>query len=322
MTVELKDASRRLTNSIGTCWLHAGLKEIELAYFAATHKKMAFSVDYSILQTTRDRFLMQIKGASLIRADLEAGGEVNEARSVAAKYGVYPESLWKNAAVDWRHFANNANNLAAKLKQELKDERPLSQKSLDRVNAQFDKLVSHAAIAVSTSIKVDGKQTTPVELAASFLKEEPKDYILYGVEASTGVITRKGDMGTRQKILMTDWTGIQTAIKATLERHHSILLSTWWEYEHFRIDQGILTVKKPLSDKPEGHVVNIVGYSVTDTGQINWVKVENTWGTDEGAHGYYLLSWASFKKVFQTISVENGTKLAKDQNILGTTINR
>ncbi len=43
--------------------------------------------------------------------------------------------------------------------------------------------------------------------------EDPKDYVLYGVASSTGAVTRKSDLETQQKVFMTDWKGVQSAIK-------------------------------------------------------------------------------------------------------------
>lgn len=319
MKLELHDVSRRLNNDLSTCWLHSGLKEIEIAHYAFTGKKVSFSIDYSILQTTHHRFLKQVKGSSFVKNDLESGGEVNEARFIAQRYGLVPESEWKNKSIIWRQFADSANESAKKIL-EMKQVNSWTNESKEFLAAaelEFKALVSRNEITLPEAVLYNGKNYKPTEIANSFLTIDPSDFTLFGVKESSGDIKTKADMQTKQDIFMTNWKSVQIAIKSILVKRNSVLWSAWIDFDQMSFDNGFMKVTGPISETPDGHVMNIVGYSLDANGDMNWLKIENTWGSSEGTNGYYLVSWTDFKKMYQAISIPDAKSIIRKENLKG-----
>lgn len=325
MTEELPDVSRRLTNGIGTCWLHAGLKEMEVAYFKRNKAGLALSIDYAIYTSLKDRYDRLIHGDFVRNADLEAGGELNEARLLAVKYGVIPERSWKPDKIDWRMVADLVNINAANFRKQIKRLKEAGKpiESLEKqANLHFESFMNERDIHPPKKFERGGKTWTPVEFAKTFLNADPDLAILFSTSESSAGVKVKADMPSKQDIFMTDWQSVTAAIVAQIHDKNSLLLSVYWKVKSFEIIGGVLNVIKPIQSQFEGHVLNIVGYNVGPRGELKWVKLENTWGEGEGLNGFYVVDVASFKALFQAMSVLDGAKLVDKKNLPGKMITK
>ena len=78
--------------------------------------------------------------------------------------------------------------------------------------------------------------------------------------------------------------------------------------------------EKPADEDDVAHVVNISGYHLDDSGHIDRVKIENTWGRYEGAEGYYSISWQDLKKIYVGVSIPDGFAYAEANGMRGDQI--
>ena len=81
-----------------------------------------------------------------------------------------------------------------------------------------------------------------------------------------------------------------------------------------------MTVEKDRIEAPSklvGHVVNIVGYHVNEAGQLDRLKLENTWGRYDGSSGYYSISWKDLKAIYMAISIPDGFSYVHSHDMNG-----
>ena len=182
MTRELPDVTRRLTNWLGTCWLEAGIKEMELSYYNDTSGALPLSVEFMLMTALRNRYYRMVQGEYVREADLQAGGELNEVRSLTAKNGVIPETSWGHRPADWARLSKILNPLAGKYREQFRDhERRGTSTSavLDRASETLDQTLRQFDLKAPERITVNGKSTTPMRFASDSFRGDPAAYILY-----------------------------------------------------------------------------------------------------------------------------------------------
>lgn len=321
MTKELPDVSRRLTNWINTCWLQAGIKELEFAHYKATGIGLALSAEHMMMSAMHERFFRIIQGAKIKSAELESGGEMNEVRQLARKYGVIPERTWSQPTRRWGDMAIQLNGLAAgyriKFKEHNRDGRD-TKPLLASAERDFQELLKTNQVHQPSWFLDSGKRTTPTEFAKKFTQENPEDYVIFLAKSHWPTKPTKQQLQTVQNGFLTSWENIEKSIVKEIDQRRSVLLSVYWSDTGIKIINGVMTVvQKPLTGNLDGHVVNIVGYRTNDKGRLERVKIENTWGRYEGSSGFYSISWNDLKEMYMGINVPNGFKFAESENMRG-----
>jgi hypothetical protein len=322
MTKELPDVTRRLTNWFNTCWLQAGVKELEFAHFKATGEGKALSAEHMMLAALEDRYLKMINGAAVMTSDLESGGELNEVRQLALKYGIVPESTWSQAIRrDWSTISKDAKQLATLHRSRLRRDSTNRQQILQKAQEDFQQLLEGYGLRKPSWFLLNGERITPRDFAKQLIQPSPPDnHVLFIATPVHGEGVRKQDLPTVQDGFVTSWKNIQAAILHEISQERSVLLSLFWSESAIKITNGIMRViVKPLpEDKLVGHVVNIVGYRTDAQGRIEQLKLENSWGRYEGASGYYSVSWDDLKEMYQAINVPDGFNFATQRGMQGT----
>lgn len=310
MTKELPDVSRRLTNWLNTCWLQAGIKELEFAHYKATGTGLALSAEHMMMSAMHERYFRIIQGAKVKSAELESGGEMNEVRQLALKYGVMPERTWSQPAKKWGEMAVQLNQVATHYRENFKqdnrrgrDTKPL----LAEAEKDFQAVLASYNVHQPEWFMNQGKKTTSLEFARTFIKDAPEDYVLFLAKPQYPTKPTKDSIPTAQNGFLTSWENIETAIINEISQKRSVLLSIYWSETGIQIKNGIMSVtKKPLTGELEGHVVNIVGFRSNDKGRIERIKIENTWGRYEGSAGFYSIAWDDLKEMYMGISIPDG----------------
>jgi hypothetical protein len=321
MTKELPDVSRRLTNWLNTCWLQAGIKELEFAHYKKTGKGLALSAEHMMMSSLHERFYRIIQGAKVISAELESGGEMNEVRQLARRYGVMPEKTWSQPANKWGQMAIELNEIALQYRQKFKehniqgkDTKPL----LASAESHFKSLLKTYNVHQPTWFMSDGKKTSPLEFAKMFAPEDPEAYVIFLAKPHYPSKPTKEHLQTVQNGFLTSWENIEKAIVNEISSGRSVLLSVNWSDSGIRIKNGIMTViQKPLVGHLDGHVVNIVGYRLDSKSRIERLKIENTWGRYEGSSGFYSVSWDDLKEMYVGISIPDGFNFATSLDMRG-----
>jgi hypothetical protein len=312
MTRELPDVSRRLTNWLNTCWLQAGVKELEVSYYRVMSDGKAMSVEHMLMNSLHDRLFRIVEGAPVRRAELESGGEMNEVRRLAKEYGVVPEATWSQAAKPWGDMAKDLNPQAARLRAKYQ-RRVESGQPIDDVHkeaeAVFAQILDEHDVHVPNWFMHGETKVTPQSFAKTFLTENDQDYILMLAKSQYPYKPTKKDLLTIQDGYLTTWSNIETAIIDQINQDRSVLLSIYWSHHGIHIKKGVITVDKEKLDPPdklEGHVVNIVGYHLNDSRQLDRIKIENTWGRYEGSAGFYSIAWKDLKTIYMAITIPDG----------------
>lgn len=321
MTKELPDVTRRLTNMLNTCWLQAGIKELEFAQYKTTGKGVALSAEHMMMSALHERFFRIIQGAKINSAELESGGEMNEVRQLARRYGVIPEKTWSQSAKQWGEMAKKLNTIGADYRKEFiahnrsgKDTKPL----IAAAEKEFEAILDEFDVHQPAWFLDDGKKTTPLEFAKKFAKEDPEDYILLLAKQHHPTKPTKKSLLTVQNGFLTSWENIESSIIHEIEQKRSVLLSVLWSDKGIKISNGILRViEKPLTGHLDGHVVNIVGYHLNDQGRIDRLKIENSWGRYEGSSGFYSVSWDDLKAMYIGITIPNGFNFIQTRQMRG-----
>lgn len=328
MTNELPDITRRLTNYLGTCWLQAGVKELEFSHFRSVGQPRAMSAEHVLQLTTHDRFMRIVEGAYVRKADIESGGELNETRLLVDQGGLIPESTWGQPAQDWRAIASQLNPIAADLRDDYRkavangdSTRPVILAS----EAEFSKIMRRHKVHTPTWFKSRGKKTTPLALARKVAPEDPREFVfVVADELHPGRTPTKQDLLTNQDSFLTDWNTIEKIIIDQIDSKRSVLTAVFWNDRVIKIsDDGFLSIPRDnISLNVEGHVVNLVGYHLDRDGQIDRIKIENSWGRYEGRQGFYVADWNDFKKIFDGISVPDGYRYFERNRFRGTPIKK
>jgi hypothetical protein len=326
MTHELPDVSRRLTNWLNTCWLHAGVKEMEVAYYRVMHDGKPMSVEHMLMNALHDRLFRIVQGAPVRNAELEAGGDMNEVRRLAREYGVIPEATWSQAAKPWGDMAKDLNPAAARLRakylRRVENGQPVDDVKEEAENLFTDILDDHD-VHVPEWFLHNGAKVTPQAFGKTFLTENDQDYILMLAKAQYPTKPSKEDLATVQDGYLTTWSNIETAIVDQINQERSVLLSIYWSHHGIHIKKGVVTIDKDSLDPPEkleGHVVNIVGYHLNDSKQLDRLKIENTWGRYEGSAGFYSISWKDLKTIYMAITIPDGFSYVRSSEMKGEVV--
>lgn len=321
MTSELPDVTRRLTNILNTCWLQAGVKELEFAQYKKSGNSIALSTEYMMMSALHERFFRIIQGAKIRSAELEAGGEMNEVRQLILRYGIMPEKTWSQPAKDWGEMARKLNAIGAEYRQRFreynkngKDTKPLTAAA----EQDFQAMLKSYNVHQPTWFMHNGKKTTPREFAKYFANEYPEDYVMFLARSQFPEKPTKEFLQTVQNGFLTSWENIEKSIIYEITQKRSVLLSIHWSNKGIKTTDGIMRViEKPLTGDLVGHVVNIVGYHLNKQGRIDRVKIENTWGRYEGSSGFYSVSWDDLKTMYVAISIPDGFNFANAQKMNG-----
>jgi hypothetical protein len=323
MTRELPDVSRRLTNWLNTCWLHAGVKELEIAHFRVKRDGKPLSVEHMLMSSLRDRLFRIVRGAPVRQVELESGGELNEVRRLAREYGVIPEATWSQAAKPWGDMAKDlhpeAARLRAKFQRRVDQGQPVDDVR-EEAEALFSKTLDEHDVHVPQWFLQDGQKVSPHGFAKSFLPENDQDYILMLPKVHYPTKPSKKELETAQDSYLTSWTNIETAIIDQINQDRSVLLAVYWSEHGISIKKGVVAIDEDALDPPEklvGHVVNIVGYHLNDTQQVDRVKIENTWGRYEGNSGFYSIAWKDLKTIFMAITIPDGFAYVRSNEMNG-----
>ena len=179
MTRELPDVSRRLTNWLNTCWLQAGIKELEISYYRVRRQGKPLSVEHMMMNSLRDRLLRIIEGAPLRTTEFEAGGEMNEARRLAREYGVIPETTWSQAAKPWGDMAKNLKPHSMRLREKYRRRIDVNQPVDDiRQEAEdlFSQTLSEHDVHVPKWFMDGSEKLSPQSFAKTFVSENDQDH--------------------------------------------------------------------------------------------------------------------------------------------------
>jgi hypothetical protein len=324
MTKELPDVTRRLTNWLNTCWLQAGLKELEYDYFATFDKPTSLSVEYMTYASIEERFFRVVYGATLNGADLEAGGEMNEVRRLSMDFGVVTESDWNQKQIDWvslrpklRLLAVDYRELYRSVQRRSGDTGPI----IKNAQMDFNKIILAEGLLVPQEVMIDHAAKKPQEFANGFSNENPSEYILYLDRAKHDSDLTKSEFGTTQDMFLTSYQNIAKTIIHEIDHARSVQVSIYWADSLIDEKKGVWTVKAGrMPESAVGHVVNITGYHVDDRGQLDRIKIENTWGSDYGRNGFVAADWQQFSHIFEAASIQKGYVVANDLSLPGIPI--
>jgi hypothetical protein len=324
MTRELPDVTRRLTNELNTCWLQAGLKELEMAHYDQTGEAIPLSEEFTMMSALHDRFLRIIQGSRITSVNLESGGEMNEVRRLAVSYGLMPDKTWRQSRKDWGVISKQLNQLAAEHRKTFRDAVDAGH-SPDRVvedaEAHFAELLKDHDVHPPAWFKYNGARTTPAEFARSFATENYRDYAMFIARAHYPTKPDKAKLFTDQDSFRTSWENIAGAIADQIDDGRSVLLTIIWSDRIIAINDGVMTVDGNADHRDNtAHVVNISGYHTDESGRIDRIKIENTWGRYEGSSGYYVISWRDLKKIFVGVSIPDGFAYADAKGMNGDRI--
>jgi hypothetical protein len=321
MTKELPDVTRRLTNMLNTCWLQAGIKELEFAQYKATGNGIALSAEHMMMAALHERFFRIIQGAKIRSAELESGGEMNEVRQLARIYGVMPEKTWSQPANNWDEIAKKLNSIGAFYRQKFSDHNKRGRDTkplIAEAEKEYQLVLASFNVHQPKWFMAGGEKTTPLEFARKFAIEVPEDYIILLPKPQYPQKPTKDYLETVQDGFLTSWENIENSIVYEISKKRSVLLSIHWSDKGIKLTNGIMrVVEKPLSGRLEGHVVNIVGYHLNEQGRLDRLKIENTWGRYTGSSGFYSVSWDDLKEMFIGISIPDGFNFVKSQQMRG-----
>jgi aminopeptidase C len=323
MTYELPDVSRRLTNWLNTCWLQAGVKELEFSYYRKRREGRPLSVEFSLMSSLHDRLMRITNGGSIRSSELEAGGELNEVRRLATSYGMVPESTWSQKSKDWGTIAKNLNPQAARLREKMERRRARGDSGADVIQEAerlFNQVLDDHDVHVPTWFSDNGKKTTPAEFATTFASENPDEFILLLAKSQYGTTPSKKDLETIQEGFLTSWTNIAQVIQDQIQQDRSVVLAVYWYEKAIKFNKGLISIDDAAlarEREPVGHVVNIVGYHVNAAGELDRLKIENTWGRYEGSSGFYSVSWSDLKKIFMAINLPDGLNYIEKHQLRG-----
>lgn len=326
MTGELPDITRRLTNYLGTCWLQAGVKELEFSYYRVNGKPRALSTEHVMQLTAQDRFLRIVQGEYIRQADIESGGELNETRRLVDRGGLIPESTWGQAAKDWREIASELNPIAADYRDDFRRVAANGESTRPVIFAaqnEFSAIMKRHQVHTPTWFKNDGKKVTPLDLAHHVAPEHPDEFVFVVPEDDfPKQPPTKMELETSQDAFVTSWENIERMIIDQVDNEASVLAAVFWNDRVIKIsDDGFLTIPRDnISLNVDGHVINIVGYHVDRSGHLDRIKIENSWGRYEGRHGFYVADWNDFKKIFDGISIPDGFRYFERRGFTGTRI--
>lgn len=324
MTRELPDITRRLTNELNTCWLQAGIKELEMAHYRVTGEALELSEEFTMMSALHDRFLRIIQGSSIKAVELQGGGEMNEVRRLAAGYGLMPDRTWGQAAKAWGEMAKELNPVAAEHRKEFQAAVKAGQSPdgvLEDAESHFAGLLDSYQVHVPTWFRAGGKKTNPIDFAAGFASENYRDYAMYVARAHHPGRLTKRELFTDQDSFRTSWNNIADTIVSQIDGGRSVLLTVIWSSRVIDIEDGVMHVSGQ-PDRPDdiAHVVNITGYHLDKAGNLDRLKIENSWGRYEGSSGFYAVSWQELKDIFVGVSIPDGFAWADSRDLRGDKI--
>ncbi|MEY4632480.1 MAG: hypothetical protein RIQ81_2600, partial [Pseudomonadota bacterium] len=245
MTRELPDITRRLTNELSTCWLQAGIKELEMAHYRVTGDVLELSEEFTMMSALHDRFLRIIQGSKIKSVELEGGGEMNEVRRLAVSYGLMPDRTWGQGAKEWGEMAKELNPLAATHREEFRAAIKAGQSTdgvIEDAEAHFSDLLDSYEVHVPTWFRVAGKKTNPVDFAASFASENYRDYVMYVARAHYPRKPTKRELFTDQDSFRTSWENIAETIVSQIDDGRSVLLTIIWSNRVIDVEDGVMRV--------------------------------------------------------------------------------
>lgn len=324
MTRELPDITRRLLNSLSTCWLQAGVKELEFDYYHDQGQALPLSAEYMMASSLSQRYVRMIEGEPTRYADLQGGGDMNEVRLLTKAFGIIPERSWRYEEYDWSLLSKVLNPIAGRFRETYKDHlrRQIDpQPVLDQAINKLDETLQSYGFDMPKTFVFKGEITTSKDFGSTYFVEDPWEYVLYIPDVASTQDATQETMGTKQDLFRTSWKSIQSGIRYEIDRGQSVLMSVWWPSNVLVDKDGVLRLKRDhYSAKAPGHVLNITGYKLDENGAIERIKFENTWGDTSGHAGFYTISWRDLTFIFDTISVREGYSLAKRLKLDGQII--
>lgn len=277
----------------GNCWLfaYAGMAEAEIARLSG--RRIPISLSHLVRQDLRQEAWDYLHQRT---SDINIGDFPSKGDYLAREYGLVPESVWKSTKdpKDWplEDWANHVEQLAD-------SKRHLGNDEAWKVISKF---IDEQTGVEPKTFDFEGATYTPKEFAKKFLdvgNSNGRDFFVN--------LTRKSEHRStycKNGVCYSQMEGEQQATKF-LDGGSTVIFSYDFPRAMHDSQKGMIRDMglTPTSGFDGRHAVLVTGYIKDLDGRVIAWKIQNSWGTDRGVQGVYLMSRQFYERYVYSVSL-------------------
>ncbi|MEK6705464.1 MAG: hypothetical protein AABZ06_06725 [Bdellovibrionota bacterium] len=294
----------------GTCWLNASLTEYEYLLAAQGIMVPHLSADYLMAQKlTRDTCAYAANGPKYSKLPNLDGDNPSALGVLAHRYGLVPDTLFPYKPVGGWNKIIGQLKVYAKQAWSRREAGEDFVKIRDEARTWAKQLIESEIGPFPRSFEVDGKTWTP-ETYSKYLESQNsfhKEYAFF-LSPDAASHSMKYDSRYLVEMIMDPAQKILERIKQNILLKRSTLVSLRWAGQ-LENNNGVLksnpNIRIPVKATPETvehdlHAILVVGYREQD-GKLTHLKLQNSWGTENGLEGFNIISVDDFFRVFHSM---------------------
>jgi hypothetical protein len=325
----------------GTCWANAAATATEHRVKSAAGQDMRVSVEFYMTRVIGERFLKMVKngletsteeiaperverrlGRKLTQAELDRlsfeeisfpsadGGTPELFPRMLRSYGVMPESVFKKVTkINYREM-NQRLAIAAENYRSLY-EKASNQGERDallrKIELWLENFLAKNIGVAQTQFEWNGQSTTPKALFEQLdpLASRKIRTVYHSSYANKNFAKAKNEF---YEATSAEMPAMLNLVRSEIDQGRSVYGGFLWSRKMLDL-AGVMNVEvnRPMlgDATPIGrHAVAIVGYALDASGKnITALKIQNSWGTQRGKDGFYVVAPAEFWETVRYVQV-------------------